>query len=361
MKNKFIPDDTINKMLISSTCRFTGQYESENTLLTHAWALNTNYQRSISDLDTPFSRHASLFGFQTSPIEPSPGVVVPDYTYIGNIICSYLALFYGKRFDNHGMIESMGLFTLPNFSQYGTACDKNLPSNSSKERSSLAVPLSLCNFEVLERILLDDTKETKFKQTFTACAKYYLQALQAIEYDSEIAYLHLVTAGEILANYHEYNDKDIIDSVTLRDLNIVENCDNCGKIVGKSFRSKFRSIKRRFVKTICDSIEDDFFDSPETDKRFSVFTKESFEKNIMAAYDLRSQYVHSGIPFGNWISKSPFQTDTLVGQPVVGNKEIAKILKYVPTFIGLERTIRYVLIKFMERNGFKYSIECAKS
>lgn len=73
---------------------------------------------------------------------------------------------------------------------------------------------------------------------------------------------------------------------------------------------------------------------------------ESFRSAIAAAYDLRSRYVHTGVPFGGWISF--WQNEVQIGRPVVEDKELGKILALAPTFTGLERVIRYCILRFAQ-------------
>lgn len=353
MNNKFIPDETVNKLLISSTSRFVGQYESEATLFTHAWAFKS-YHSSIASLEEyPSSRNAFIFGFLTEPVEKKAGIIVPDYSYFGRVICAYLSVYYGKRFDSHGLLESNGMFLLPNLQEYNNLCNIKLPIYSSMVRKSFPIPLNLTNFSYIEKLLLDGTINDRLKHTFSTCCKFYLQALQNLENDTELAYINLVTAGEVLSNYYDFNKDEMLDSDLIAYLDQIERSLENGQKISNIFSSRLRSIKKRFVKTICQLVNDDFFDGYEAQDNFGIFRKETFEENIKAAYDLRSKYIHTGVDFGQWVTPFRGSNDVQYGKPVIEDQELSKILFFAPTFMGLERTIRYVLLNFLSINYMK--------
>ncbi|HPQ44577.1 MAG TPA: hypothetical protein PKZ42_10145 [Syntrophales bacterium] len=64
-------------------------------------------------------------------------------------------------------------------------------------------------------------------------------------------------------------------------------------------------------------------------------------------------YIHTGVPFGSWVSMgSGGRNDEIqFGKPVVEDSKLGDILAKAPTYIGLERVIRYCLLKFAIENG----------
>jgi hypothetical protein len=104
-------------------------------------------------------------------------MLVPDYSINGEILCSYLAVLYGKRFDCHGAFEQNGMFNVPEFSQVGQICDPRRPQNSHEIRADYGVPLNLAAIARLDR-LLSEQEDTKLIHAFQGAAKFYLQALQ---------------------------------------------------------------------------------------------------------------------------------------------------------------------------------------
>lgn len=209
-------------------------------------------------------------------------------------------------------------------------------------------------------MFIDRTIEKKFIHTFNTCCKFYWQALQIVENDPEVAYLDLITVGEVLSNYFEYDNKDIINKEMLRYLNTIETELEEGHKIRNKIEKEIFGIKSKYVKTIERFIDEDFFQSNESINNMRVFDKTTIIKSIKSSYDLRSKYIHSGISFGTSIKPDIQCNDMCIGIPIYGDKEIEEIFKYAPTFIGLERLIRYVLLKFYESKTEKLKISDEK-
>jgi hypothetical protein len=184
-----------------------------------------------------------------------------------------------------------------------------------------------------------------------------MQALQTVEHEPEVAYLHLITSGEILAAFFKYEKEEILDQQILGVLNTIESELENGEKISRQLLSRLLGIKSGFVKSLCSLVDRSFFESRESDVEFGFFKADLIERSIGAAYDLRSKYVHTGVPFGNWIQPRGHHTDLQLGRPVVSDKDFSKILEKAPTFLGLERFIRYCLLNFIASNGFPEIME----
>lgn len=351
-KHPLRPDETIHKILISTTSRMVGEFISENMLISHAWPNFANLSRRARMEESPVSRSGFIVAFKTDPYEIAPGVVVPDYSPVGDIVCSYLSVLFGKRFDCHGLIEGSGFYNTPDLSAYSSICDPKLPFNTHTQRTCFPTPLDISNFAPLSRIFTDADIDSSFRTKLNAACKFYMQALQNAEHAPETAYLHLITSGEILAGFFEYKKEDILDEEILNILSIIQSEINNGLKISNQLASRIRGIKRSFVKSLCSLVDQNFFTSKDSNTIWGSFKQDSIEKNIGAAYDLRSKYVHTGVPFGNWVNPSYGNSDLQQGQPEVDDKEFSKILGNAPTFLGLERFIRYCLLNFLVSNGF---------
>ena len=123
-----------------------------------------------------------------------------------------------------------------------------------------------------------------------------------------------------------------------------------GATVVRQLQGNFRSIKRCFVESICNLLDDEFFDEQQG---FMFLSKDKIRSSIGAAYDLRSKYVHVGATFGVWIRPNVRAEELRGGRPVVPDKDFAKILEKAPSFHGLERVVRYCILKIMENNGLE--------
>ena len=345
------PVQTVHKMLISTTSRMVNEYESKKLVIAHAWPNVFDPSSYMRLFETPISRSGYTVAFSTPINEKAPGVVLTNYAYIGEDICAHLSVLFGKRFDSHGFIEGTGSYQIPDLTSYGAICNPKIPFNSHQPRICFTIPLDVGQFEKIERLFSDPSVDMQLKLRLSACAKFYMQALQNAERNVEVAYLHLITVGEILASFFTYSERDILDEQTLKDLETIRNEIDCGHQIAKRISNRLTSVKKTFTKSLSSLLDDNFFRSPETEHAFSRFQAENIETHIGAAYDLRSRYVHTGEGFATWVEPGRGYDDLQVGTPVVENSRFRKTLKNAPRFGGLERLIRYCLLKFMISKG----------
>lgn len=350
------PSQTLNKGLLSTTSRFVGEYEDKDhgILLTHAWITRSRVATSTFFEEGPTSRSAFMLVFETDPVQPKAGQSWPDWSGIPILFSSYLSVLFGKRFDSLGLVETHGLFNFPSLDTLPTLCNHTLPYNSHKPRVDFPVPLNLCEVSRIKSLLIAGHPQP-FIRVFQGAAKFYSQALQVFEQDPEVAYLHLVTAIEILSNLITPVADEFYDAKTKNYFLKIEKEVRDGQLVSKHFRGKLLLIKKRFVSTVTKLVDEDFFSRTESLEVFAKLKSGlSFAKTVAAAYDLRSKYVHTGAPFGSWISRSmgSMNPEVQVGRPNVDDKDYAKTLEKAPTFVGLERIVRYCLLKSAQNHNF---------
>jgi hypothetical protein len=339
------PDSTIQKFLISTTSYFTGEYHGADLLIAHSWANFGAYRTRVQMEETPLSRSGFIIAFRTEPVEEAAGVPIPDYGQIGEVICSLLAVLYGKRFDFHGAIEHTGLFQTPDLSTHEQVCDPTLPFNSHKPRTTSPALLELRHFERTDHMIRGAGSRPLITKLLAAC-RYYMLALQTAENEPEIAYLNLITVGEILSTIAQYSAEELLSDELVADLNEIRT--RIGDSIANRIASKIKGIKTSFVKFLCSKLDDDFFENPEVSKtpHGRCFARCTIERNVKAAYDLRSSYLHAGERFGRWVEPGFWRHDVSdVGRPLGPSKELSKTLQVAPNFVGLERLIRYCLLQ----------------
>lgn len=346
------PEQDIHKCLISSPARFIAEYDKPELLITHAFpSTNDTVLRVTQREGNPYSRYYYVCVFRIEPPEPQPGVVVPDYSHIGNLISIALSVFYGKRFDNHGVIESHGRFSMPLLNNIDLPMQHYyFGSNHHHPRKDLSIELDLRNCEPIINFLIKKPND-QLKQTFFTAGKFYLSSLQSLDFDMERAFLDLVTCGEILSNYFEYSEDEIYPS-NLKEM--FERLDNNG--VSQQdinlIKSRLYQIKAKFSLTLMKLLNANFFNNTESLDDSTKLTIQNIETCIKAVYDLRSKYVHTGIKFGHWLVPQPaFMNEIKLGIPVVDDKDLKKILSKVPTYIGIERVIRFALLRLLHTHG----------
>jgi hypothetical protein len=95
------PEKDITKILLSTSSYLVGEYEEENFLL--SIALNRKSRQ--------YKAHDPEYFILAVKTESHD---LKDYSPFGDALCIYLSILFGKRFDNHGLVEGMGIFWLPN-------------------------------------------------------------------------------------------------------------------------------------------------------------------------------------------------------------------------------------------------------
>jgi hypothetical protein len=302
------PLDTVQKLLISTPSRLFGEFESDLILVAHAWRDLSDHRPGIGLTEGPFSRSAYVVAFETFPRSEQPGSMLPNYAWVGDVFCIYLSILFGKRFDSHGLIEGTGFFQVPDYSLLQSLSQPRLPQNSQAPRRDIDIPLNLVEIARIEP-LLRPGRDERFMTFLQTGGRFYLQALQNFEERPDVAYLNLITAGEVLSNYYRYDKDALLDEEARGILRRISEASADGQALANQIKGRLFQVKRRFLFVIKELLTDPFFAASEADQDFTRLKKEDIGSRLSAAYDLRSQHVHSGIPFGKWVSR------TLAGEP----------------------------------------------
>lgn len=244
------------------------------------------------------------------------------------------------------------MFQMPDYSLFQSLVQPRLPQNSHDPRCDISIPLNLVEIAKVEPLLRSDQDE-RFITFLQTAGRFYLQALQNFEERPDVAYLNLITAGEVLSNYYSYDKDELLDTQAKDILRQIALASDNGPELADQIKGRLFQVKRRFLRTIDDLLTDPFFAESEAKQDFLRLKKEDIQSRLSAAYDLRSQYVHSGLPFGKWGARmlSGEVCEVQYGKPVVGDETFEKALAKAPTYFGLERIIRYCLLRFIHTHG----------
>lgn len=346
------PNKLIHKLLISSTSRFVGEFESDELLITHAWPF-LRKDMSIGNNENPYCRNYFVVAFKTEEVkdEPKHVRIFPDYSYFGDMLCIFLSILFGKRFDNHGLLETNGLFNLPNFNNISPISLTGVGPNNHSPRKDLCIELDLDNVRLIQG-LLDGSVNKEIIDTIYTAGKFYLRSLQIFELEPEIAYIDLVTCGEILSNQIKFSEEELYDEQIKEMLTKIESNLDDGEFIAKNIKGRLFQVKRKYRLTLLKLLNDYFFTNTESKEGFLALKKEDIDKRVKASYDLRSLYVHTGVRFGHWLyPHSYFLNEIQLGVPVVESKDFEKLLFKAPTYIGLERIMRFSLLRFIHLNA----------
>ncbi|MCY3966460.1 MAG: hypothetical protein OXG83_15620 [Acidobacteria bacterium] len=295
--------------------------------------------------ESPASRTSFVVAFHTPEREKT--IIFPDYSFHLSSVAAGMSVLFGKKLDVHGLTEHHGRFLTPDVSQYASLCDPRLRFNSHQPRNAYPVKLVLDEFGAIRPLFeSDEGAATKL----IAAARFYMRSLQSAERDAEVAYLHLITAGEVLANLFEYPDSVRLSDEIRSDLALVKKHVPQGCAVVRRLSSVLWGVRRSFVRALTSLLDSDFYESCDDPPHYRL-EQENIEKHIGAAYDLRSLYLHTGEPFRTAISTGYVQS-FIPGELDSSNKNLRKASRDAPTLIGLERLIRYAILKCMENHEF---------
>ena len=360
MNHRLRPDSKVYKVLLSSPTRLQGRYSQEDLLIEPVSPnrmgidsfRNNRFDRLNSEI--LIGRYHYMLVFDFIP-DNEQSIVIPDYSHIGDYISIALSVLYGKRFDNHGMIEGSDHFWMPHYDELvAFSPHRYYPVYTNIPRKDGNISLELQECTSIIDFTVNEKNEKLFRYFFSA-AKFYLSSIKSVDSDLNKAYLDLITCGEILSNYYDYSEEELYDSdlqqlleklvsynVTLEDISLI--------------KKRLYQVRRKFSLTLINLINESFFKNTESRIEDAKFTKDNIDKSIKAAYDLRSRYVHTGFEFKDWIEihagseyhLSEVQIPGLI--PNVDDRELKKLIERVPTYVGLERIMRFALLRFLHTN-----------
>lgn len=342
------PPENVQRILLSTTSRFVGAFETEEARIDHAWpGFHSDAHHRWQD--GPTSRSTYVLSFLADGPEHRVGTVVPDYSAAGDFVASLLSVLFGKRVESHGSLENCGAFGMPDVSAFSTTSIPHLPHNAHKPRADFGMPLNLVEVARLKPLWSDVGADKALANGFSTAARFYQRGLISADRDPEIAYLHMITAAEVLAQLHlpKSDDRLLDDELEAELARMTEALKDKGRLA-RMLRKRLFEVKRRFVTTFVDLVDDDFFDRREAAEPFAALQRTTFAAAIGAAYDLRSLNVHQGRSTGRWMRLGGHLNEIQLGRPIVDEKDLAKALADAPTLVGLERVTRYALLRFAQ-------------
>lgn len=249
-------------------------------------------------------------------------------------------------------------------SEYRTVELSNSGPYNHEPRRDIGIDLNLMHFEKIRSLFFYDGVPPAYRNVLFAAAKFYHRSLQIFDLEPGLAYLDLITCGEILSNHTDYPDDKLYDPDVLDALNELRSVPDRGEKAYRRLKGNLRQIKRRFTMMIGDFLNDNFYASSQATE-FEKLTKSSknpfwkggmeeitVERRIRAAYDLRSQYVHTGVDFSDAVM--PIRSvlnEVQIGLRQYASKKMEETILLAPTYLGLERIMRYCLLRFTHLHG----------
>lgn len=344
-------DKSLHKFLISTSAKVVGEYESENVSIGLSFPIDTSL---FPIQDSPFSR---TFMVVTISIPPNSGELVlgGNQSYYGEIFSVLFSILLGKEFKFHGLLESYGSHRLPNMNIEPNPI-YTLPFYNSSPRKDLEIPLDIGNFKLIEPFLIESpTISSEFRKKILAAGKFYNRAIRIFPQEPELAFLDLITSGEIISSFYDksFTDEEMYDKQLLDYFKKIETLEK-GESITKNIKKRLYQVKRKFTTSLLKNLNEEFFLKSETIHGLGKITKESSETKIKASYDLRSLYVHEGLEFGFYVTPDKgYHNEIVIFEPAphVLEPKATKAISNSLSFLGLERMIRFSLLSLINKNG----------
>jgi hypothetical protein len=289
-----------------------------------------------SDLESKFSVPSVKIGEQ----------MVYSWQMVGQRLTDLAAVWYGKQFNYQGIVALGDPAELPDFRPVSHSVITELDAYNAIPRPDLGIDLHLGQLRQVIELLYRREPEEKINAFWNA-ARFYASALRSYEVDAEIAYFHFVIALEIIASQIDVPPDDLYDEQTRRDLNDIRQ--QVSPEVESRIKKRLFQVRRRITYTVKHLLNSNFYSGSRATGIFQL-TAERMESRIKSVYDLRSKYAHGGTSFATWFARSigGATVEVSIGRPHLskGEHDLEKILENIPTFTGLERTVRFVILSF---------------
>ena len=342
--NKFALSDRIFRFLFVSPAYFTDAFRQKHFELT---VIFRSFDRKGGDrmaLDGPNARSTFMLSFEVPPTEAKVGVVIPQYNFVGEEVSALLGAFYGKFVINAGQMQAGDRLTVP--TMWDAPCHSHAaPPFNLHPRKPDGPDLRLSFAEKLLSAYFNQTSNEDDLNRILRAAEFYRMALENFHERPEMAYTLLLSSLESLLDLLTYTEEDLYDPTLKERLaRIAAECKDGTKIVS-DLKGRLYQIKRKVAKLVDTFIPDTFFQQREAREAFAVMTtREELRERIRAAYDLRSQLLHTGNRMGiGHLTHNSMGEEFILGKPVLPNADLAKLLVKCLTLAGLERVTSTVL------------------
>jgi hypothetical protein len=293
----------------------------------------------------PFEHHFYVLGIPVAETD-KPGV--SRFELDPDDVLALLSLFFGKRIINHGAIFLPPLLSLPSFQNVRPNPYHDLPVFSGAHAK---VPIQNPDWRAvaqIEKELEELAAPACSRPDFIAAARAYADSIRLLPMDRELAYLRLIQALESAGSRQSLHDgeKFAHDTELVKHLTWLDGMsDPQGQEVAGLLRRRLFQVKRGVWIWIRARIDQAFYSEEN-----GALSPEGLERAVSAAYDLRSGYVHGGTRFGDWVDprEGRCQSNEVVPSDfaqICEDKDLRRILTRCPSFVGLERLVRYSLHK----------------
>jgi hypothetical protein len=365
------PAKEINRFMISCPSYFVSEFKTDYLSIQSAQPSGDQISMMDNIGSNPHARSFYIISFKSKYFEAKDSFSNLDNTLIKRIII-LISVFFGKAVYEHGFTQWFGCYWLPNMSEvypnkyyyigpYNQCARKDLSNMMGRHAGDW---LNWDKLEPLSPLIDKICDENEFNRFFFTAGEYYLNSLQSLNRDPEIAYLDLIMCGEVLSNFTKFNieNSDFYEPELKAIFDDLATFPN-GEEKIKLLKNKIGKVRYRFTQTIASLLNNYYFQNNLNDLSqvrgqkltyLKLIDRENIRRHLDSAYVIRSKFVHSGISFGQFIIPIAGHVYELqIGKPVIkgAKADFISSLENAPTFVGLERMMRYCLLRFIQKYG----------
>ena len=333
--------------VISTPCAFTHDYESERFSIAQIPNNVGDYRHYR--VGGPFEHHFYVVTIGNPDKEKGPAFC----TWKDQLSAALgiLSVWYGKHIRSHGALLLGGSWCLPDMLDILPNDYYFLPFYRVDQPKAPSRPCNWQSIHQLARLLAQCVVESHQETPLVQAARIYSDALKVLPVDIELAYVRLIQCLEKAASTETFSESEMYahDEQLMAALSwLAEQKDPEATKVAKLVRSRLYQISRGVWLWLSVRIDDAFFVN-----EVGALNPDTLEKGVKAAYALRSRYVHAGLRFGDWIDPTDGRCRLQEMVPkthsdICKDRELRKLLERCPTVMGLERLVRYALIREIE-------------
>jgi hypothetical protein len=345
-----------------TTSRFVGEYISEKIKIQHFWPDITGGDRDWGRkfLEGPDSQSyyiIKLIGFHREWIFGG-SKITDDGTGLARSLVNMISVILGKELSYVGCVHDGVNFLNPISNQRQRGPYLRSPLSDHGER--IDFPLQKLNIEHLSEykvameMLFDDNNT--LNEWLTA-ARFYARGINNFTSDPNLSFTDLVSCGECLTQDLKLPDSELYDDAFLPLIKKFQESKEFNDSEKSILQKKLYQLRRRFAFGILHDLDEGYFS-----RKLGGFTnddalisKDNIFNLLGATYDVRSKLVHAGANLSVLLHHLPYE-ERLWMFNVGMDKDLKKVLRKSLSFIGLERVIRYSLIKRLKGIQEQYKL-----
>jgi hypothetical protein len=339
------PPQDIHRFLFSSSAHVVGVVETDSYLLMPAFpSLDTAMQLFYTPGPNQRSFVSVTIRIKEAEVDPAKPPQRNNYNWLADHLAVLLCGFYGKLVVNHGYTNWGDIFSVPHLG-FDHTVDHALPPFNSSPRAATKLPdMNLAHTKALLSAFLKGGGIDDAWASITNAAAFYQQALTLYSERPHLSFTLLLSSLECLLPLIKYNDDEIYDERLLEDLSTIGMKIEGGVEIVNRLKSRLFQIRRKCALFVRQTLDEQFYQSSESTIGFLRVSRNDIERHVKAAYDLRSRFMHSGRSHGGWVNAMKHAgAEIVIGDPVIKDPELKKLVVDSLTLCGLERVVQYCL------------------